>query len=220
VALSAVTLDQIIEGFAKIFIFAVAAGVAVLPPWFQNPIRASLYLVGASYLILLTLSFIYRHSPEKVSVSASGLKGKIYRTFVKWAHHLHVLRSLPAMILTVGLAILMKLVEVSAIFFVQKSLNLGLGWDAAFLVTAAISLATTLPLTPGRVGLIEGAALLTYSFLGIPKDQALAAGILIHATHTVPFLLFGYFYSLRLGWRGRSWWPSFDKESAVFAKTG
>ncbi len=201
VALSVITLDQIIEGFGKLFIFLLVALVAPYPEWMKSGVQGFIVLVTVSYSVFFFLSYRYRNGVSEKVVPGHTLKGRIYYVFVNWAHHLHVLRSGKKLLGTACLSVSMKILEVLAIFFIQKSLGVGLGFPEALLVAAALSLATTLPLTPGRLGLFEAGALLTYQYLGIPAAQALALGVLIHAVHTLPYIVAGYLASLKLGFR-------------------
>lgn len=201
VALSVVTLDQIIEGFAKIFIFAVVVFSGPFPEWMKGGMQGFLILVALAYTVIFFLSFRFRNHFEDLHLERLHLGKKIYNVFKKWAYHLHVLRDWRSLGLTVGLAILMKFMEVLAVYFIQISLGIELGLLAAFLVVAALSLATVLPLTPGRLGLFEAGALLTYQYLGVPAAQALALGVLIHIVHTLPFIVIGYLASIKMGFQ-------------------
>jgi uncharacterized membrane protein YbhN (UPF0104 family) len=209
VALSAITLDQIIEGPAKLLLFGIVFFFAPFPPWMKEGMQGFFLLAVSAYLLLMILAFRFRNQPEE--------SGKLKALIARWAHHLHVLRDWRSLALTGFLAVVTKILEVTAVYFVQASLGLSLGWSSAILVTAAVSLATTFPLTPGRLGVFEAAAMVTYQFLGVSADQALAAAITVHAAHTLPFILLGYLSSIKLGFQRRSYHPAFltgrDSES-------
>jgi conserved hypothetical protein len=201
VALSAMTLDQIVEGPAKLFVFGIVFFFVPFPPWMREGMQGFLLLFAVAYLFLMGFAFRYRNREGKISTSETGWSGKAQNFVANWAHHLHVLRSWKALSVTVFLAILTKLLEVGAVYLLQRSLGIPLGWPAAFLGVAGMSLATTLPLTPGRVGLVEASLMLAYQFLGISASQALALAILIHAAHTLPLVAAGYFFGLKMGLR-------------------
>ena len=201
VALSVITLDQIIEGFPKLFLFGWVAFSGPFPDWMKGGMQGFLMLVGVTYTIFFVLAFKYRDHVEELHGSSGQFWGKIYQLFKKWAHHLHVLRKWPTLLTTVALATLMKFLEVLAVYFIQIALDVPLGLNAAFLVVAAVSLATTLPLTPGRLGVFEAAAMLTYQYLGLDATLGLAMGVTIHAVHTLPLLAVGYFSSLKMGFK-------------------
>lgn len=201
VALSAVTLDQIVEGPAKLLLFAIIFWWGPFPPWMEDGMGGLTLAVILGYLFLMTMAWRHRENPDENLKPVTHLLGKIRLLVARWAHHLHALRSWRRLLLSTLLAVTMKFLEVAAVYLLQKSMGVPLGWQAAFLVTAALSLATSLPLTPGRLGIFEAAAMLTYQYLSLPAATALAMGILIHAAHTLPFIVAGYLSSLKLGLR-------------------
>ena len=72
---------------------------------------------------------------------------------------------------------------------------------AALLVVPALELAGVVPLTPGNVGIAGGAAALAFHAGGASLHEALAAGLVLHATETVTGIVFGG-TSAALLWHG------------------
>ena len=62
---------------------------------------------------------------------------------------------------------------------------------AALLVVPALELSGIVPITPGGVGVVSGAAALAFHARGASLHQALAAGLVMHATETATSLLIG-----------------------------
>ena len=62
---------------------------------------------------------------------------------------------------------------------------------AAVIVILALDVASALPLTPGGIGVTQGAIALALHAQGTPYGSALAAGIAFHATETAVGLMFG-----------------------------
>jgi glycosyltransferase 2 family protein len=212
IALSALTLDQIVEGPAKLLLFGIVFLIGPFPAWMQEGMRGFFLLVILGYIVLLILAFRFRVHPDQGPIHNAPRWSLIRGLVARWAHHLHTLRNWKRLLFSVLLAVLMKFLEVAAVYFIQKSLQLPLGWSAAFLVTAAVSLATTLPLTPGRLGLFEAAAMLAYQYLSVPSGTALALGVMIHAAHTLPFILAGYLSSVKIGF-------SFEERAKLISQT-
>lgn len=197
-ALSAMTLEQIADGVAKLVIFALVSFLITLPAWMNNGIRGLVILVSCVYIVVFYLAIRFRHLNQNKEFKAVGWR-RLLHFAANWAFHLHALRSFSKTLLGFGLAIGMKLCEVMAVFMVQKSFGLDFSFPQALLVVAALCVATTLPLTPGRVGIFEGTVLLIYQYLGLDPSLALALGVVIHVVHTLPFIMVGYFNSIRLG---------------------
>lgn len=202
VALSALTLDQITEGFAKLFLFSLVAFSGFLPSWMKVGMQSFILLIVGIYAILFFLAYKFRDHVDEWNDMSGPILGRLSKVFKKWAHHLQVLRNWPSFLMTVALATGMKILEVLAVYFTQVALGVDLGIMAAVVVVAALSLATALPLTPGRLGIFEGAAMLTYQYLGVDPTLGLALGVTIHAVHTLPFIVAGYLSSLKMGFKG------------------
>lgn len=199
-ALSAMTLEQIADGFAKLFIFALVSFVIPLPDWMHQGVRGLVILVTCFYVLVFFFAFRYRNLNQNKDFAPVGWK-KILHFAANWAYHLHAMRSVSKSLMGFGLAIAMKLCEVMAVWMVQKSFGFDLSFSSALLMVAALCIATTLPVSPGRVGIFEATALLIYQYLGLDASQALALGILIHVVHTLPFVLVGYLNSLWMGFK-------------------
>ncbi len=199
-ALSAMTLEQIADGVAKLFIFAAVALLLPFPDWMRNGIQGLVILVACVYGVVFYFAIRFRHLNQEKEFTPVGWN-KILHFAANWAYHLHALRSFSKTLVGFSLAIGMKLCEVMAIWMVQKSFGLDFSFPGALLMLAALCIATTLPLTPGRVGIVEGTAMLIYQYLGLDASRALALGVMIHVVHTVPFLVIGYLNSVLIGFK-------------------
>ena len=62
---------------------------------------------------------------------------------------------------------------------------------AALLIVPTLDLAGTLPLTPGNIGITSGAVAMALQAHGVGLEQALGAGIALHAVETAAGLVFG-----------------------------
>ncbi len=199
-AISAMTLEQIADGFAKLFIFGLVSILIPFPAWMYQGIRSLVILVTCFYLLVFYFAFRYRNLNQKKEFAPVGWH-KILHFAANWAYHLHALRSFPKSIGTFLFAIGMKLCEVMAVWMVQKSFGLDFSFSGALLMVAALCIATTLPISPGRLGIFEATAVLIYQYLGLDASKALALGLIIHIIHTVPFLIVGYLNSIWMGFK-------------------
>lgn len=201
-ALSAMTLEQIADGVAKLVIFAAVAILLPFPDWMRKGVQGLVLLVSLVYVIVFYFAFRFRKLNQQKEFSPVGWH-KLLHFAANWAYHLHALRSFSKTLAGFSLAIAMKLCEVMAIWMVQKSFGVDFSFPGALLMLAALCISTTLPLTPGKIGIIEGTALLIYQYLGLDASKALAMGLVIHAVHTIPFLLAGYFNAVSMGFKKR-----------------
>ncbi len=196
--LSLLTVEQVTDSMGKLLWFGAIAFLYPFPEWMRPGIEGVVLWALAGYLFLVIAA--YRFRDRKEIGRPVGWK-RIFSWFARWAHHLHAVRDFRKMIGGVLLAAAMKGVEIVSIWLVQKSLGVDLPPHAPLLVFAALSLTTVLPAVPARIGIFEAAAFVVYQSFGIDPTRALTLGLLIHLVHTVPFLILGYFFTIRLGLR-------------------
>jgi hypothetical protein len=196
VALSVLALDQLMEGFAKIFVLTLVAIFVPLPE-----------LMGQAILVFITaivcfasIMFYFAHKkPEaREGQEAVSVTGKVRAFVSRWSAHLEVLRDIRIFSLGLLLALLMMFTQTLGIWAVQKSLNLDLPVWAPILVMGALNLATVLPITPGNFGIYEGTAFLVYQFCGLSPELALSLALLQHFCFLVPMVGAGYLVLLFL----------------------
>jgi uncharacterized membrane protein YbhN (UPF0104 family) len=81
-----------------------------------------------------------------------------------------------------------------------KAVGLPLSYSTALLVLLAVNLAIAFPLAPpGNIGTVEVGATLALVGLGVPKEQALAFGIVYHVLQVAPIGALGLLFAMRSG---------------------
>jgi hypothetical protein len=84
-------------------------------------------------------------------------------------------------------------------------LSVASGFDltpAQILVTAVVGMAgPSAPATPGSIGVYEAAMVASLTAFGQPKEEALAAALLMHAIMILPVLMLGLWAMLSVGFR-------------------
>lgn len=201
IALSVMTLDQVATGFAKLTVFLLTAFLTPLPVWMKRGTILTIVSVIGSYLILLYLSYRHQDFREMHSPSSHKMWHRIAHHVSKWAHHLHTLRDYKKIFWAVFLALVVKLCEVSAIYFVQKGFGLSLPWWSALFVIAGLNLATSVPVVPGNLGVYEATAFFIYRHLGIEPSQAMSLALFQHLMYLLPLVLPGYWITMKMGIR-------------------
>ncbi|MAX17796.1 MAG: hypothetical protein CMH73_06455 [Nitrospina sp.] len=190
VALSVLALDQLMEGFAKIFVLTLVAIFVPLPHRMAQAIIVFVVLIGLFALIMFYLAHKKPSAPENKETISFPVKLK---NFVScWSVHLEVLRDFRVFILGLLLALVMMFTQTLGIWAVQKSLGLDLPIWSPILVMGALNLATVLPITPGNFGVYEGTAFLAYQFCGLAPELAFSLALLQHICFLVPMAGTGY----------------------------
>jgi glycosyltransferase 2 family protein len=196
VALSVLALDQLMEGFAKVFVLILVAIFVPLPELMGQAILVFVTAIGFIASIMFYLA--HKKPEEREGQESVPITGKVRAFVSRWSAHLEVLRDLRIFSLGLFLALLMMFTQTLGIWAVQKSLNLDLPVWASVLVMGALNLATILPITPGNFGVYEGTAFLVYQFCGLSPELALSLALLQHLCFLVPMVGVGYFVLLFL----------------------
>ncbi len=196
VALSVLALDQLMEGFAKIFVLTLVAIFVPLPERMGQGIV--IFVIAIS--LFASIMFYLAHKKPRVREGQETISftDKIRAFVSRWSAHLEVLRNVRIFSSGLLLALLMMFAQTLGIWAVQKSLGLDLPFWAPILVMGALNLATVLPITPGNFGIYEGTAFLVYKFCGLAPESAFSLALLQHLCFLVPMVGTGYLVLLFL----------------------
>ena len=196
VALSVLALDQLMEGFAKIFVLTLVAFFVPLP----DPMGQAILVFIVAISLLASIMFYLAHKKPDIREEEESLShtGKIRNFVSRWSSYLEILRDMRVFSFGLLLALIMMFAQTLGIWAVQKSLGLDLPLWAPILVMGALNLATVLPITPGNFGVYEGTAFLVYKFCGLTPELALSLAFLQHLCFLVPMVGSGYLVLLFL----------------------
>ena len=195
-ALSVMSLDQLTEGIAKLTILFIVAWLTPLPPLMKKGIFGLAVVIFVFLSVLLYFAYRFYDYKESSSSYHRTCKEKIIHFISRWGHQLDGLRNPQVFLYGMILAYGMKLVEVLAIWGVQKSFGVDLPIWSALLILAALNLATLVPLTPGNLGVYEATVFFIYQHLGIAPEQALALALVQHLCFLLPLAGTGYVFIL------------------------
>ena len=194
IALSVLALDQLMEGFAKIFVLTLVAIFVPLPEPMRQGILVFVFVIG----FFAAIMFYLAHKQPRIKEDTVSFMGKVRRFVSRWSVHLEILRDVRIFSFGLLLAFLMMFAQTLGIWAVQKSLGLDLPFWAPVLVMGALNLATVLPVTPGNFGIYEGTAFLAYQFYGLSSESALSLALLQHLCFLIPMVGSGYLVLLFL----------------------
>ncbi|MGE3140505.1 MAG: lysylphosphatidylglycerol synthase transmembrane domain-containing protein [Thermoleophilia bacterium] len=84
------------------------------------------------------------------------------------------------------------LAQLACVYAALRAFDLTGGWSAATLVLVSLSVAQTIPLLPGNVGVFEAAvALPLVASFAVPASTAVAVGVVLHIVQSAPVALAG-----------------------------
>jgi uncharacterized membrane protein YbhN (UPF0104 family) len=175
-ALGAIGLTR---ALVQAVLVAVASSVGALPLW---PVVAFAGLGSCGLLV----TFLARHRLPRRRIA------HLLDAFHALARSPRRAASLLGWTAVAALARVLAATAVAASLGVPWSLGTGL------IITAALDLATTIPLTPGNVGIASGAVAFALQAKGAPLATAVASGLAFHAVETAVGLTFGVAGALSL----------------------
>lgn len=82
-------------------------------------------------------------------------------------------------------------------FLLFQAFGLKLSFWAAIVVLLGIQVGNIPPSIPGKIGLFEFAVIVVLGVFGVPKDEALSYGILLHIVAFLPKIILGQIYVIR-----------------------
>jgi uncharacterized protein (TIRG00374 family) len=200
-ALSVLAQHSLIEALAKLTTLFVAAQVAPLPPWMRRAAAALGAVLAVLALGLCWAAWAARgdrpaqgdgRDAARDAARDAGAWARARAFLASWAAALDALRSPRRLALAVASGLLMKVAEAGGWTAVERAFGVAPRPGSAVLALAATNLASAIPASPGNLGVYEGAALLAYTALGVPREQALALGVVGHLVYLLPFVGAGW----------------------------
>ncbi len=190
-AVAVLMLDQLLAGLTKVALAGIAILLVPLPDWMHQAVIGLLLAVPVVVGGLLLVA----HGSAPLEAFASRLTGRsaaMVDAVGQVVARLDALRRPVRLVAPLGLTIGRKALEIGAASCVAAATGIPDPVVAATCAVAAISIVTSVPLTPGHVGTFEAAAALAYQAFGATPAQALAAALLQHALVLTLAILPGY----------------------------
>lgn len=191
-AASLYAVDQLLTGFAKVGILALAAALVPVPDW----LRAGLISLSAVMVLFTLALLVAAHGGDRLRRLGPRLGPRWTRfvdPFADFVEHLEPMRRPFLGFCVTLLAFAKKAVEVLVVLVVQVAVGMEPSIPAAVLVVAALGLATMAPVSPGHIGVYEATVILCYQYMGVPLPLATAAAFIQHGvTFVASFAAIGY----------------------------
>lgn len=177
-ATSLYAVDQLVTGFAKVGILALAGALAPVPDWFRTAL-ISLSVAMAVFTVALIAAAHGGDAVRRLGTrfGAERLAGIVAGVI----DHLEPMRRPSVGLTATALAFVKKAIEVMGALAVQVAVGMEPSLTGAIVVTAAIGLATMAPISPGHIGVYEATVIFAYQYLGVPLPLAAAAALIQHA---------------------------------------
>jgi len=201
VALSVLALDQLAEGLAKLSVLLVVALLIPIPPWLRQAIVVLVSVVLTLLVALLWFAHRHREPVKPLDTAKVSFRRRMLHFGSRWAHHLEALRSVKVFGAGLGLALLMKGAEATAIFAVQQSFGIDLPLWSVLLVLISVGIVTMVGIVPGNLGVYEATVFFVYRYVGATPEQALGLALIQHVCYLIPLAGTGYLFVLAQNFR-------------------
>ncbi|MBN1429654.1 MAG: flippase-like domain-containing protein [Anaerolineae bacterium] len=109
------------------------------------------------------------------------------------------LRSPADMAMTLATTIVVWLTETTKYWLVMHAFDFNVSFFVMMLMTAVVTLATTLPSSPGYVGTFDKPGIEILKIFGVAESVATAYTVVLHAALWLPITLLGVYYMIRQG---------------------
>lgn len=200
--LGSVAVERVLDLAALGGFWSLSLIVAPLPPWFRwsGFVTLGLTVVGA-----VGLWAFHRFGGWKALAAERGLLRKLPErprralaaAIPAFGEGVRGIAS-PAVLIRSGLwTAVMWLINAIVFLMTAAALRLDLPLWAPFLLAFVVCVGIMVPSSPGFVGVMEGACVVGLGLMGVGGPEALAYGVLYHATQLLPLVLLGTWYAVR-----------------------
>ena len=194
-ALGTVALEKLWDVAMLLGLIAALSFGPALPGWLTLPARLLAIVATVAFLLLLTTLWFRNHFsfqwPQFVPLLLDGLEGLI--------------RPKTAVLGLLGSLVVWGL-GAATNYCILRAFRLTSSAAPVLLLLAALQAGVAVPSLPGSVGVFETICITVLALFGIGQEEALAAGLALHAVVFVPPILLGSALMWQNGYRGFSNW--------------
>jgi predicted dehydrogenase/uncharacterized membrane protein YbhN (UPF0104 family) len=194
--LASIVLDHLVNAAGLLLGLAILPFFVAVPLW----IRPGAAFVLALFTVVAMLVFGLRPISEPPAPpSTERLPAKGLAAFLASARQGLAATTRPrALGLSLSASLMSWALEINVTAVAMRAVGLHLPFTAAFLTLLAVNLALAVPFAPpGNIGTLEVGATLALVGFGVPKEQALAFGLVYHFLQVVPIGILGMIFAGR-----------------------
>lgn len=200
-AFSTMLLEVLFDAFSLIIFMYAVSFIFRFPESFVR-IESIVFGGVVFFFSLFYLSLLHRKwffgLPEKLASQLPGkMRSKLGRLFTSFTAGFTSLQSFRHFSLVVLFSLLSWTCQAGVIYCLNYAFGYALPPYAAVLVMIINTVAIMIPITPGNVGVFQLATLFSLGLFGIPKEEALSFGIVLHFFDVLPAVVFGSYYMVR-----------------------
>jgi glycosyltransferase 2 family protein len=185
----------------------VAGGLAIvshplLPTWLSRALAVLAIASLIALLGMLALPPVWGRVGDRLE-GIPGLSSPFGRLRRRWLDRffdgLASIRHLGRMLQYLTLTLAVWLVDASATLLVARSLGADLSFSSALVLLAALGITSTIPLTPGQIGVYQWVAASVIVSYGISREPAVLVALGLQAITYLVVMSWGVVATLKLG---------------------
>jgi uncharacterized protein (TIRG00374 family) len=192
--LAVAVAEKLLDGTTMVM---VAAPVLWLLPGLPSKVTTAIAVCAAvAVALLIGLFLANRHvvrTPD-APVDAASWRGAL-RRFITG---MHILRSPGRLAVTIGVLLLVWLVDLGEVMAVLYAVDVHQPIAAGLLTLFTLNLTIAVPSTPAQVGALEFGAMLGLAAVHVNQEAAFAFALLYHALQVIPLIAAGLIFELPL----------------------
>ncbi len=180
-------LDKLFEALSILVLFGILSFHSTFPSWVQQGTLIISIVTAVSLAICVLLMQHHRRSVSENNETA----GRISRLLSNLGSGMLLLERKRMIAITLGLSILVCLLQIETIHLCQLAFNAHLDLWVPALIFVAINLAIIVPSAPSGLGPFEVAAVLAYAWIGVSAETAFSIALCYHAVQFIPVTAVG-----------------------------
>lgn len=207
-SLGTLVVEKVLEAIMLALTIGVLLPFVILPEFVGDPGWILWAMPLAALLILYLLAYQTEHITRFFQAISKKFPTKIGKRLLKWAisglEGLSSLRSTRLTLMLVGSSAMIAFLAVLLPYVLIIAFDLPLGLVEASVIYIVVTLATTLPSTPGKIGVFDGAVALVLLSYGLTDPAVIISySIVFHLVVVVPQIILGSIAAARTDWRWR-----------------
>ena len=205
-SIGTLVLEKVLDLFMLVLTIALLLPFVILPEFVNQP-GPLLWIIPVAALIMLYILAFQTNWISSVLLGIAGrLPGRWGKRILQWLVYglegLSALRSPRTSLLLVASSALIALLSILLPYTLFYAFDLRLTLVQAALLHVAVTIVTTPPSTPGKIGVFNGVvALVLYSF-GVTDDAVIIGySIVFHLVVVLPQIILGSLAAVRTDWK-------------------
>ncbi|OQA89704.1 MAG: hypothetical protein BWY26_01601 [Elusimicrobia bacterium ADurb.Bin231] len=201
-AFATIVLERIMDGISVILLFLlIMPFLPALPSWTRTLLSiAIIFFIGALISAsVMILKKDYVKFLRRIPFIKDTWKEKIVSKASSFIIGLGTIADKKNFSMAIFYSFIVWIFETLNLFFLIKVVGINVSLPVAVFILFVVAIGVSIPAAPSSIGTFEFFLVGGMVFFGIAKEQALAAGLIVHVIGVVYILLLGLYYFLKEG---------------------